>query len=351
MDLNFNTDYIRGCHPEVLARLCETNMEATVGYGCDPYSAKARALIADACGLDRDKCLVELLVGGTQTNATVISALLRSFEGVIAADTAHINVHEAGAIEYTGHKVLTLPSEHGKLSAEAINAYVNEFYADDTYDHMVAPGMVYISHPTELGTLYTLKELEDISETCRRHGIRLYLDGARLAYGLEAEGADITLPDIARLTDVFYIGGTKCGALFGEAVVARNKAILPNFTTIIKQHGALLAKGRLNGIEFATLFSNGLYGRIGHHGVERAMELRNIFIDCGFEPFIDSPTNQQFFMVPNKIIDLLKAEGVGFELWGARRENVTPVRFVTDWATTEESVQALRSLIRRSLTM
>lgn len=350
MDLNFNTDYIRGCHPEVMARLCETNMEATVGYGCDQYSAEARALIADACGLSRDKCLVELLVGGTQTNATVISALLRSFEGVIAADTAHINVHEAGAIEYTGHKVLTLPAINGKLTAEAIEDYVSGFYADNTHDHMVAPGMVYISHPTELGTLYTLPELEAISGICGRHGMKLFLDGARLAYGLEAEGSDVRLNDIARLTDVFYIGGTKCGALFGEAVVARDKNLLPNFTTIIKQHGALLAKGRLTGIEFATLFSNDLYARIGRHGIGRAMELRRIFFECGLESYIDSPTNQQFFLMPNALIDRLAAEGVGFELWGARREDVTPVRFVTDWATSEESIQALRSLIRRNLT-
>lgn len=343
--LSFDSDYMRGCHPEIMEMLCHTNMDASTGYGSDRYTAEAKSLIANACGFDHDKCLIEFLVGGTQTNSIVISSLLHSYQGVIAADTGHINVHEAGAIEAGGHKVITLPSHNGKLQAKEIARYVDEFYADETYSHMVAPGMVYISHPTELGTLYTLSELEEISAVCRRRDIKLYLDGARLAYGLHARSTDVTLPDIARLTDIFYIGGTKCGALFGEAVVAADKNLIPHFPTIIKQHGALLAKGRLLGVQFATLFKNDLYDRICRHGISTAMEMRKIFLDAGFELYIDSPTNQQFFILPNDIIDRLMAAGVGFELWGPRQKDKTPVRFVTDWATTMDSLQTLSHIL------
>ncbi len=347
--MKFYTDYMRGCHPEIMDALCRTNLEATVGYGDDPYTAEAKRCIANACGLAPEECLVQFMVGGTQTNAVVLNSILRGFEGVLAAETAHINVHEAGAIEAGGHKVIVLPSENGKLRASDIAEYVDRFYADDTYSHMVAPGAVYISHPTELGTLYSLDELTAISKVCQSRGIKLYLDGARLAYGLATPSADVKLSDIARLTDVFYIGGTKCGALFGEAVVASDKSLLPHFKTIVKQHGALLAKGRLNGIQFLTLFTDGLYMRIGRHGIEAAMALRKIFVDAGYDLYIDSPTNQQFFILPNELIDALTSQRVGFELWGPRQNNFTPVRFVTDWSTGEAELRALKSLLSNIL--
>lgn len=343
--MKFYTDYMRGCRPEVLEALCRTNLETTVGYGEDPYTAEAAGRIARACSLSPERCLVRFLVGGTQTNATVLGAILRSYEGVIAAETSHVNVHEAGAIEAGGHKVIVIPSVEGKLRAADIEDYIESFYADDTFAHMVAPGAVYISHPTELGSLYSLNELEEISRVCRKHDIRLYLDGARLAYGLAAETTDVTLSDIARLTDVFYIGGTKCGAMFGEAVVARDKNLLPHFMTVVKQHGALLAKGRLAGIQFLTLFTDDLYRRVGEHGIKAARRLREIFLEAGYELYFDSPTNQQFFLLPNRVIDILTERGVGFELWGPRREELTPVRFVTDWATPDADLEALGKLL------
>lgn len=338
---------MRGCHPEIMDALCKTNLETTPGYGEDAYTALACHEIFKACGIDCETGMVRLLVGGTQTNATVIGAILRNYEGVLAAETSHINVHEAGAIEAGGHKVLVLPSKDGKLVAKDIAEYVDIFYADETFPHMVAPGAVYISHPTELGTLYTLSELKAISKVCRDKGLKLYLDGARLAYGLEAEGADVTLRDIANLTDVFYIGGTKCGAMFGEAVVAKDKALLPHFMTTVKQNGALLAKGRLAGIQFLTLFRDNLYQRIGCHGITAAKKLRNIFAGAGFSVFFDSPTNQQFFLLPNDVIDFLKDNGVEFELWGPRQPKITPVRFVTDWGTPDCDLEKLQELVSK----
>ncbi|MCM1021431.1 MAG: beta-eliminating lyase-related protein [Muribaculum sp.] len=345
--MNFNSDYIRGCHPEVLTALCSTNMDATVGYGEDGYTTEAKKLITDVCGLNEHDSLVQFLVGGTQTNAVVIDTLLRSYEGVLAAETSHINVHEAGAIEADGHKVIVLPSFLGKLEADDIASYVDNFYADDTFAHMVAPGMVYISQPTELGTLYSLSELKAISLVCHERGLKLYLDGARLAYALQATDNDVTLADISRLTDVFYIGGTKCGLLFGEAVVTKDKTMLPHFMTIVKQHGALLAKGRLLGVQFATLFRNDLYKRIGRNGISCAIKLRKVFEEFGYECYIDSTTNQQFFLLPNRLIDYLFSERVGFELWGARQNENTPVRFVTDWSTTDASIEELRIRLKK----
>lgn len=270
--LHFDTDYMEGAHPEVMRRLMETNLEQTSGYGSDDYTCHARELIRQACG--QPEAGVYFLVGGTQTNATVIDGLLARHEGVLGAETAHINVHEAGAIEASGHKVLTLPQHEGKLCAEEVEAYIADFYRDATYEHMVAPGMVYISHPTEYGTLYSLSELEALSRVCRKANIPLYMDGARLGYGLAAPGTDVTLQDIARLCDVFYIGGTKVGALFGEAVVAPHAERLPHFFPLIKQHGALLAKGRLLGIQFETLFTDGLYLEMGKHAVRLAQKLK-----------------------------------------------------------------------------
>jgi len=331
-----------GAHPEVMRRLVDTNSEATVGYGCDHYTAHASELIRKAC--DAPQARVHLLVGGTQTNATVIDGLLARHEGVLAADSGHINVHEAGAIEATGHKVLTLPHKDGKVSAEDVDRYISDFYKDETYEHMVAPGMLYISFPTEYGTIYTLKELEDLSKVCHNAHIPLFIDGARLGYGLAAEGNDVSLKDIARLSDVFYIGGTKIGALFGEAVVVTNPAVLPHFTPLVKQHGAMLAKGRLLGVQFEALFEDGLYERISRETVRLAMRLKDGFRAKGFVPFIDSPTNQQFFTLPNTLIDRLMKDA-GFELWGPRGEKESKVRFVTGWQTTDADIDGLIGLL------
>lgn len=340
--IHFDTDYMEGAHPEVMRRLVETNLEQTPGYGCDDYTARAKDLIREACG--QPQAAVQFLVGGTQTNATVIDALLARHEGVLGAESAHINVHESGAIEATGHKVLTLPQYDGKVKAVDVEAYIRNFYRDETYEHMVAPGMLYISHPTELGTLYTLRELEDLSRVCREANIPLYMDGARLGYGLAAEGTDVTLKDIARLCDVFYIGGTKVGALFGEAVVAARPERLPHFFSLVKQHGALLAKGRLLGIQFGALFTDGLYQRIGAHAVRLALKLKQAFVEKGYKLHLDSPTNQQFVCLPNETIDRLMREAT-FELWGPRGETETVVRFVTSWATREEDVDKLIALL------
>jgi threonine aldolase len=327
-----------GTHQEILERLVATNYEETVGYGCDEYTQKAVELIKKACG--KENARVHFLVGGTQTNSTVIDGLLARHEGVLAAESGHINVHESGAIEACGHKVLTLPQYDGKVKAEDVEKYISNFYADDTYLHMVAPGMVYISFPTEYGAIYTKKELEDLQSVCRKWEIPLYIDGARLGYGLAAENSDVTLKDIANLCDVFYIGGTKLGALFGEAVVVCNDSLLKNFFPLIKQHGALLAKGRLLAIQFETLFSNNLYERVSKHAVEMAMKIKQAFIEKGYMPIVNSTTNQQFFRLPNQVVDKL-SENVGFEYWGARGEKESEVRFVTSWATKQEDVELL----------
>lgn len=340
--IRFDCDYMAGAHPEVLEALVRTNLELTPGYGADSYTAEARELIRRAIGCPEAQ--VMFLVGGTQTNATIIDGILDRHEGVIAADTGHIAVHESGAIEASGHKVLTLPHHAGKLDAEEVECYITEFYRDDTYQHMVAPGMVYISHPTEFGTIYSLKELEALSAVCHKHSIPLYIDGARLGYGLAARGTDVGLRDIARLADVFYIGGTKVGTLFGEAVVVTNDALLKHLFPLVKQHGALLAKGRLLGLQFGALFRDGLYERIGRHAVALAMRLQEAFKRAGYEVVVDSPTNQQFFRLPNAVIDRLR-ESVSFEYWGPRGESSSTVRFVTSWSTTDEDVERLCRLL------
>lgn len=336
--LHFDTDYMEGAHPEVMRRLCETNLEQTVGYGSDEYTKRAKQKIKDTIGLPDAE--VHFLVGGTQTNATVIDGLLRPHEGVLAAETAHINVHESGAIEASGHKVLVLPQHDGKVLASEVEKYITDFYRDETYEHMVAPGMLYISHPTEYGTLYSLSELEALSNVCRKANIPLYLDGARLGYGLAAENTDVTLQDIARLCDIFYIGGTKVGALFGEAVVATRSGLLKHFFPLIKQHGALLAKGRLLGIQFDTLFTDNLYVEIASHAIRQAMKLKQAFVSKGYRLHMDSYTNQQFICMPNEQIDRLMQYAT-FELWGPRGEKETVVRFVTSWATTDEAINQL----------
>ena len=340
----FDSDYMTGAHPDVLKSLTDTNMLHTVGYGNDEFTAKAKSLILSACSIDEKNGDVYFLEGGTQTNAVVIDRLLDCHQGVLAADTAHINVHEAGAIEATGHKVLTLPSCNGKLRANDVEEYIKTFYSDSTHHYMVEPGMVYISYPTELGTVYTRRELEDLHDVCAKAGIPLYIDGARLAYGLAAEGSDVTLPIIAALADIFYIGGTKCGALMGEAVVTRRKELLPRFVSLIKRRGATLAKGRLLGVQFSTLFSDELYLRIGAHAVALAMKLKAGAVAKGYRLLIDSPTNQQFIILPNKKIEGLR-HNVSFELWGPMQPDETPVRFVTDWATTTNDIDILLNLL------
>lgn len=339
----FDSDYMSGAHPKVMERLMQTNSEQTVGYGCDRYTAEAIELIRAACGAPEAR--VHLLVGGTQTNATVIDGVLDRHEGVLAADTGHINVHESGAIEATGHKVLTLPSYQGKVSADDVRDFIRTFYSDETYEHMVAPGMLYISFPTEYGTVYSLKELEDISAACHEADIPLFIDGARLGYGLAAESNDVALKDIARLSDVFYIGGTKVGALFGEAVVITNPSILKHFTPLVKQHGALLAKGRLLGVQFGALFTDGLYEQISREAVRKAIRLKEAFMAQGYTVEVDSPTNQQFFRLPNEVVDKLK-ENVSFEMWGPRGEVESVVRFVTGWTTSDEDINEVIRLIQ-----
>lgn len=340
--IHFDSDYMAGAHPEILEALVRTNLEHTAGYGNDPYTAEAKALIRKAVGVEDAQ--VFFLVGGTQTNATVIDGILARHEGVVAADSGHIAVHESGAIEASGHKVLTLPHHEGKLRAEEVERYIEDFYADETYPHMVAPGMVYISQPTEYGTIYSLAELEALGAVCRKHAIPLYIDGARLGYGLKAEGADFTLKDVARIADVFYIGGTKVGALFGEAVVVTNPKLLRNLFPLVKQHGALLAKGRLLGLQFGVLFRDGLYERIGEKAVEHAITIRESFRRAGYEVVIESPTNQQFLRLPNEVIDRLRQD-MSFDYWGSRGEKESIVRFVTSWATTDEDISRLQELV------
>lgn len=340
--LSFECDYNRGAHPKIMERLLSTNLEALPGYGADVYCTAAKEKIKAAC-----KCPhadVHFLVGGTQTNSVIISSMLHDTEGVIAATTGHVNVHEAGAIEYTRHKVLTLPSHAGKMDARELRAYLETFYADASNSHMVYPGMAYISHPTEYGTLYAKAELEALSAVCREYGIPLFLDGARLGYGIMSKQTDVTLADIARICDVFYIGGTKVGALCGEAVVFTRNNTPKRFTTLVKQHGALLAKGRLLGVQFDTLFENGLYFEISAHAIEMAEKLKEIFREKGYRFHLESPTNQQFVILENGHMEELSKK-VRFEFWEKADEMHTVVRFATSWSTTEEDIAALAKII------
>lgn len=338
--ISFESDYIQGAHPEVLRRLAETNFEPLSGYGTDPYCESAREKIRRECGCPDAE--IHFLVGGTQTNAVVIDSLLNSYEGVVAADTGHVAVHEAGAVEYTGHKVLTIPHHNGKIDPGELEEYLKDFYRDANHEHMVFPGMVYLSHPTELGTLYSRKELEEISKICREYKIPLFLDGARLGYGLMSSDTDVTLQDVAQLCDVFYIGGTKVGALCGEAVVFPEKAP-GHFLTVVKQHGALLAKGRLLGIQFDTLFTDNLYFDISRHAVEMAEELKRVLKEKGCTFAWDSPTNQQFVILKDSAAERLR-EHVVFSFWEKADETHTVVRFATSWATRKEEVQELSRL-------
>ena len=336
--IRFACDYDEGACPEIMARLAATNLEQNPGYGEDPHSDHARALIRAAIG--RPDAYVQFLVGGTQTNQTVIAAALRPFQGVLAASTGHINVHETGAIEATGHKVLALPDKEGKVRAAAVDEYVKAHWADPTHEHMVQPGMVYLSHPTEGGLLYSLSELEALRRVCDRHGLYLYLDGARLGYGLVSHETDVTLQDIARLTDAFYIGGTKVGALFGEAVVLLHPDLQKDFRYMIKRQGGMLAKGRLLGIQFETLFTDGLYTRIAKNAVDLAMVLRDA-LKAKDVPFLyESPTNQQFPILPDGVVAAL-SDRYAFEGWGRVDEAHTATRICMSWATPKANVDAL----------
>ncbi len=336
--LTFASDYMEGAHPLILKRLAETNLEKSSGYGTDNYSESAREKIRAACGTPEAD--VFFLAGGTQTNAVMIDALLRPWQGVISAKSGHISVHEAGAIEFCGHKVLTLPHRDGKLTAEAVRGCVEEYLQDDNRDHMVMPGMVYLSHPTEYGTLYSLAELRAISEVCRGYRIPLYLDGARLAYALACPENDITLPDLGALCDAFYIGGTKCGTLFGEAAVIPDRSLVPHLFTMIKQHGALLAKGRIAALQFDTLFTDGLYLRIGRPAIEAAARIREALTARGYDLFPFSPSNQIFLRM-----DRARAEALGEKAEMSFIEQTEDgrviMRIVTSWATTPEETDRL----------
>lgn len=340
---SFSCDYLEGCHEDVLEALVRTNREQEPGYGFDRFSKTAAEEIRQAC---RDpQASVRFVNGGTQANQLVIDAMLQKYEGVLAAETGHVNVHEAGAIEYCGHKVLTLPAHDGKVAASDVDDYIRTFYADGNYEHMVFPGMVYISHPTEYGTLYTADELRALSAVCRENRLPLFLDGARLGYGLEAPGTDVTLPLIDELCDVFYIGGTKVGALNGEAIVFPREGEPDHFLTQTKQHGALSAKGRLVGVQFATLFANDLYFRISRHAIQMAQQVRAIFEGAGFRMYNDSPTNQQFVIIDNDTMAKL-SKLVEFGFWEKYDEEHTVVRFATSWATSQEGVDELRRAVQ-----
>ena len=335
--LSFENDYIEGACEEILRRLVETNYEKQPGYGQDAYSASAAEKLRAACACPEAE--VFLLTGGTQTNAVVLDALTHSCEGVVAAETGHVSSHEAGAIEFTGHKVLTLPQHQGKLDAGELEDYVNRFYADPNHPHMVQPGAVYISQATEYGTVYTLAELEALSAVCRARGLPLYADGARLGCALAARGADVTLPDMARLCDAFYVGGTKNGALCGEAVVFPHGAPAHFFTTV-KQHGALLAKGRLLGVQFDTLFTDGLFLRLAAHAVEMADRLERGLREKGFAFYIETTTNQKFpVLTDGERARLESLAAVSF--WERLPDGRSVVRLATSWATRPEDVEAL----------
>ncbi|WP_029674478.1 threonine aldolase family protein [Butyrivibrio sp. VCB2006] len=356
--ISFSSDYTKGAHPKILQRMTETNFEQIVGYGTDDYCKSAADKIKKAC--DAPDADVFFLVGGTQTNQTIMDMLLEPYEGVVAAQTGHVAAHEAGAIEFSGHKVLTLPSipqgktcssddgkkapiyndQIGKVKAEDLKKLLVNFYDDDNHEHMVFPGAVYISHPTEYGTLYSKAELEELSGICKEYKIPLFLDGARLGYGLMSKRTDVTLQDIASLVDVFYIGGTKVGALFGEAVVFPKGVPTAHPIPVIKQHGALLAKGWLLGLQFDTLFTDNLYMDISKNAIDMAQALRDKLTDKGYQLFIDSPTNQQFIVMEN---DRLKefAQRVGYGFWEKFDDNHTVIRLATDWATTSDDIDEL----------
>lgn len=339
---SFESDYNNGAHSEVLRHLIETNGEQSLSYGFDQWSESARHKIRTACQCPDAE--IFFLVGGTQTNATVIDGVLTGYEGVIAVDTGHINVHESGAVEAFGHKIIILPSHNGKLTADDLRDFHNRFYADPVYEHMVIPGIVYITFPSELGTLYKASEIEAIYQLCQNYEVPLFIDGARLGYGLMSDECDFDLPWLAHHCDVFYIGGTKVGALCGEAVVFPRGNAPRHFFNIVKQHGALLAKSRLAGVQFDALFTDGLYFNIARHAIEKAMQMRQLFKDAGLS-ITDSPTNQQFVVLTPAQIEQIR-KTIAFETWEPIDDNHTLCRFVTSWATTDADMQELASALK-----
>lgn len=339
--LHFESDYMEGCAPEILRRLTEINYEKNIGYGLDVHCESAAEKIRKACGCP--KALVKFISGGTQTNVTVIAAVLRSWQGAVSVTSGHINAHEAGALEATGHKIISLPAHDGKMDAGELEEYLTTFFADGNVEHLCEPGLVYISFPTEYGTLYTKDELEALHKVCKKFKIPLFLDGARLGYGLAAS-KDVKMEDLGKLCDIFYIGGTKCGAMFGEAVVVTNPELTPHFFTVIKQHGALLAKGWMLGVQFDVLFTDNLYLKICQNAIDNAMYLKEQLQKRGIKFFNDSVTNQQFFIFENeKLKKLEKVCGYGF--WEKYDENHTVIRFATSWATRNEDINKLLELI------
>lgn len=341
MKTSFESDYNNGVHPTVLQHIIETNTLQSKSYGFDAWSESARQKIKETIACPEAD--IFFLVGGTQTNATVIDGMLQTYEGVIAVQTAHINVHESGAVEASGHKVITLPSHGGKMDAGELEAWLKAFHGDPTLEHMVIPGMVYITFPTELGSVYTAKEIEEILSVCQRYDLKLFIDGARLGYGLASSECDFNLSWLAHHCDAFYIGGTKVGALCGEAVVFPRGNAPRHFMNIVKRHGALLAKSRLAGVQFDALFTDNLYLNIAQHAISMAMKVRQLFTEAGI-PLRDSSTNQQFVELTNKQMEQLM-QGVLFETWEPIDANNTLCRFVTSWATTEEDLQALKSAL------
>lgn len=339
----FESDYICGAHPLILKELEKTNMEPLSGYGQDKYCLQAKEKIKQACHRDVE---VTFLTGGTQTNVIVIASMLRDYEGVISAKTGHIHAHEAGAIEYSGNKVLELPQHQGKLDAREVETYIENFYQDENHEHMVFPGMIYISHPTEYGTLYSKQELTDLHDIAQKYNIPLFIDGARLGYGLMSDESDLTLPLICDLCDVFYIGGTKVGALCGEAVVFTKHNQPKHFLNSIKKRGGLLAKGRLLGVQFDTLFTDDLYFKISRHAIIQANKIKALFKQYGYPFYLDSPTNQQFIIVDNEVKDKLQAE-VGFGFWEAYDQNHTVIRFASSWSTTDEDIAYLETVLQK----
>lgn len=333
--IRFECDYAEGAHPKVMELMSKTNFEQTPGYGLDPYCEKARMMIKKLCNAENSD--VHFLVGGTQTNKTMIASILRPHQGVLCAETGHINVHETGAIEATGHKVLALPSQDGKITASQVKEAVEAHESDPTPEHMVQPAMVYISQPTENGTLYTKNELTELYDVCRAFDLPLYVDGARLGYGLTADGNDISLSELAALCDAFYIGGTKVGALFGEALVITKDSLKKDFRYLIKQNGGMLAKGRLLGIQFIALLQDGLYFEISRHANEMAYKIKNAFAGKGYKFLFDSNTNQQFPIIPNEKLEILAGK-YACSIWKHIDEKNTAVRFCTSWATREDDI-------------
>lgn len=340
--ISFASDYTTGMHPRILEAYAATNLEPLPGYGMDAYSSRAAEKIRVA--IQKPEAEVFFLTGGTQTNETVISTMLEPWQGVIAATTGHIQVHEAGAVEYTGHKVLCLPSHAGLLDSEEVEAYIKTFYQDESHDHMVFPGMIYISYPTEMGTLYPKETLARLYDLCRKYDMKLFIDGARLGYGLASLEADMTMAELASLCDVFYIGGTKVGAPIGEAVVFSGSPAPRHFITMVKQHGAMLAKGRMTGIPFDVLFTDGLYMEISQHAIQMAERLKEIFRTKGYAFAWKSPTNQQFVILPNEKLETLRKE-VDFSVWEPADETHSVVRFATSWSTTKEDLDLLEQLL------